>query len=314
MAAGTMAGGVGRHRPASVLERAADSRAAYGALVALTLAFLLAFVGYPVVYNLLMSFQEVTVATMARLDRPWVGTANFEAVLADPLFPLVLRNSLVFTIACVLAQVVLGFALALFFSLPFPGAAWFRGVILAGWILPLLVVGAIFKWLYATNGGLINEALLGLGLLARPVNWLSSPDLSLLSIVLANIWYGTPFAMILLAAGLAGLPQELYEAAHLDGAGPWQRFRHVTLPLMKPSLLAVLTLCTIYTLRAFDLLFSMTGGGPAFSSTTLPLWSFVFSFQQFDFGKGAAIASLMFVVVILAGSLYIRSLRSEVRF
>jgi multiple sugar transport system permease protein len=298
---------------ASARDRLADSRAVYGLLVAAALAFLLAFVGYPVVYNLLMSFQEVTIGTMARFDRPWAGGANFAAVLGDPLFPLVLRNSLLFTVACVVAQVALGFALALFFDLRFPGAAWFRGIILAGWILPLLVVGAIFKWLYATNGGLINEALLAAGLVARPVNWLSSPDLSLLSIVVANIWYGAPFAMILLAAGLAGLPAELYEAAHLDGAGPWQRFLHVTLPLMQPTLLAVLTLCTIYTLRAFDLLFSMTGGGPAFSSTTLPLWSFVFSFQQFDFGKGAAIATLMFAVVIVAGSLYIRSLRTEFR-
>ncbi|MCL6608342.1 MAG: sugar ABC transporter permease [Geminicoccaceae bacterium] len=313
MAAPAVAGGAPRRRAGLGLERAADSRGVYGGLVVVALAFLLAFVGYPLIYNLLMSFQEVTLSTMARLDRPWVGAANFEAVFADPLFWLVLRNSLAFTIACVVCQVALGFALALFFSLRFSGAAWFRGVILAGWILPLLVVGAIFKWLYATNGGLVNEALLAAGLVTRPVNWLSSPDLSLLSIILANIWYGTPFAMILLAAGLAGLPGELYEAAHLDGAGPWQRFRWVTLPLMKPTLLAVLTLCTIYTLRAFDLLFSMTGGGPAFSSTTLPLWSFVFSFQQFDFGKGAAIASLMFVVVIVAGALYVRSLRTEVR-
>jgi multiple sugar transport system permease protein len=291
----------------------ADSPRVYGWLVTGALLFLLAFVGYPIVYNLIMSFQEVTIGNMARLQRPFAGTANYAAVLAEPAFAVVLRNTLVFTAACVVLQVVLGFALAVLFDQEFPGASWFRGVILAGWILPLLVVGAIFKWLYATNGGAINEALRAIGLIDQPIYWLSSPELSLLSIIAANVWYGAPFAMILLAAGLAGLPKELYEAAHLDGAGPVGRFRHVTLPLMMPTLLAVLVLCTIYTLRAFDLIWSMTGGGPINSSTTFPVWSFIFSFQQFKFGMGAAIATLMFAFVILAGWLYVRSLKTEVR-
>lgn len=290
-----------------------DSPGVYGFLVAGALIFLLAFVGYPIVYNLVMSFQEVTIGNMARVARPFAGTVNYEAVLGDPAFPVVLRNTLVFTASCVVAQVAVGFALAILFDQDFPGASWFRGVILAGWILPLLVVGAVFKWLYSTNGGAINEGLIALGIIDQPIYWLSNPNLSLLSVILANIWYGAPFAMILLAAGLAGLPRELYEAAHLDGAGPVQRFRHITLPLMMPTLLAVVVLTTIYTLRAFDLIWSMTGGGPINSSTTLPVWSFIFSFQQFKFGLGAAIATLMFAFVILAGWFYVRSLKTEVR-
>jgi multiple sugar transport system permease protein len=290
-----------------------DSPNVYAFLVAGALLFLLLFVGYPIVYNLIMSFQDVTIGNMARLGRPFAGTANYDAVLGDPAFGVVLRNTLVFTAACVVAQVTVGFGLAILFDQDFPGASWFRGVILAGWILPLLVVGAIFKWLYSTNGGAINEALLAIGLIDQPIYWLSNPNLSLLSVILANIWYGAPFAMILLAAGLAGLPKELYEAAHLDGAGPVQRFVHVTLPLMMPTLLAVVVLTTIYTLRAFDLIWSMTGGGPVNSSTTFPVWSFIFSFQQFKFGQGAAIATLMFAFVILAGWFYVRSLKTEVR-
>lgn len=282
-------------------------------MIAATLAFLLCFVLYPIVYNLVMSFQQVTVGNLARFARPMVGLANYERVLGDPAFGIVLWNSIFFTGVCVLAQVFLGFLLALLFAEEFPGAAFFRGLILAGWIMPLLVVGAIFRWMYATNGGVINEGLIAAGIVAQPINWLTSTELSLLSIIIANIWYGAPFAMILLSAGLANLPKELYEAAHLDGAGPLGRLRWVTLPLMRPTILAVLTLCTIYTLRAFDLLWSMTGGGPVNSSTTLPLWSYIFSFKNFDFGAGAAIATLMFGVVILAGLLYVRSIRSEVR-
>jgi multiple sugar transport system permease protein len=314
MAVGVEGGRAGLARPAARRNGdLLDSPHVYAVLVAGALTFLICFVGYPVVYNLVMSFQEVTIGNMARLDRPFIGLANYRDVLGDGAFGVVLRNTLVFTSVCVVMQVVLGFALALLFNERFPGASWFRGLILAGWILPLLVVGAVFKWMYATNGGAINEGLMALGLIREPIYWLSNPSLSLWSVIIANIWYGAPFAMILLAAGLAGLPGELYEAAHLDGAGAVQRFRHITLPLMMPTLLAVTVLCTIYTLRAFDLLWSMTGGGPINSSTTFPLWSYIFSFQQFKFGHGAAIATLMFLFVILAGLFYIRSLRTEIR-
>lgn len=314
-----MAASLDLARPSPATKRARyassflDSTHLLSVFIAGTLAFLLCFVLYPIVYNLLMSFQQVSVGNLGRIARPWAGLDNYAKVLGDPVFGVVLWNSIVFTSVCVVMQVTLGFLLALLFAEDFPGAGFFRGVILAGWITPLLVVGAIFRWMYATNGGLINEALVATGLVAQPLNWLSSTELALPAIIIANIWYGAPFAMILLSAGLANLPRELYEAAHLDGAGPLGRLRWITLPLMRPTILAVLTLCTIYTLRAFDLLWSMTGGGPVNSSTTLPLWSYIFSFKQFDFGAGAAVATLMFTVVILAGLLYIRSLRSEVR-
>jgi multiple sugar transport system permease protein len=219
----------------------------------------------------------------------------------------------VFTAANVILQLAFGFALALFFNLDFPGARWMRGMILAGWILPPLVIAAIFKWLFATNGGLVNEALMGAGALARPATFLSDPASAMPIVIGTNVWFGTPFAMILLSAGLSNLPADVYEAASIDGAGPLQRFLRITLPLMAPTLFAVLCLSTIYTLRAFDVIFGMTGGGPVNATLTFPVWSFQFSFQQFAFGQGAAIATLMFGFVIAVCVLYIRSLRTEVR-
>ena len=174
-----------------------------------------------------------------------------------------------------------------------------------------MVIGAIFKWLLATDAGLINQTLSYLGLVTERLNWLSNPDLALPAVTVANVWYGTPFTMILLSAGLAALPRDVYEAAAIDGAGAWGRFRYITLPLLKPTMLAVLALSTIYTLRVFDLLWTMTRGGPASSTTILPLWSYLFSFELFKFGVGAAVSSLLLLAVIGVAWIYTRSLRHE---
>lgn len=293
--------------------RFTDSAALLPALVAGALVFIIAFIGYPVAYNLAMSFQEVNLGNLRDFARPFVGLENYRALVADPLFWPVLRNTLVFVTANVVLQVLLGLGLALFFLQDFPGAAWMRGMILAGWILPPLVIAAIFKWLFASNGGLVNEALMGAGLVAQPVNFLSDTATAMATVTFTNIWFGTPFAMILLSAGLANLPRDVHEAAQIDGAGPWTRFTRITLPLLMPTLLAVTCLSTIYTLRAFDVIWGMTGGGPANTTNVLPVWSFQLSFQQFNFAQGAVIATMMFALVIVVALLYIRSLRAETR-
>ncbi len=269
--------------------------------------FLVVFIGYPIVANLVLSFQEVTLGNIASWDRPFIGLDNYREVIADPVFPQVLWNTFAFTLANVLLSCLFGLGLALFFDLGFPGSAFLRGVLLLGWILPPMVVGAVFKWLMATDTGLINAAI------GARVHWLSDPDMALVAVTLANVWYGTPFSMILIAAGLAGIPQELYEAAAIDGAGRVRRFFRVTLPMLMPTLLAVLALSTVYTLRVFDLIWTMTRGGPVDATNILPLWSFLNSFELFRFGAGAAIACLSLVLVLLVGLLYIRSLRGETR-
>lgn len=270
-------------------------------------AFLGFFIGYPIAANLVISLQEVTLGNIASWQRPFVGLENYRAVIADPVFGQVVWNTLVFTAANVLLSCLLGLGLALFFDLGFPGSAFLRGVLLLGWILPPMVVGAVFKWLLATESGIVNAAL------GQRIHWLSDPDLAMLAVTAANVWYGTPFSMILIAAGLAGIPQELYEAASIDGAGRVRRFFRVTLPILMPTLLAVLALSTIYTLRVFDLIWTMTRGGPVDATNILPLWSFLNSFELFRFGQGAALACLSLVLVAVVGVLYVRSLRGETR-
>jgi multiple sugar transport system permease protein len=279
--------------------------------LAIPVAYLLAFVGFPIVYNVLMSLQEVTLGNIAELVRPFVGLDNYRQAIADPAFRKVLVNSLLFVSVNVIGQIGIGLCVALFFAQKFPGAHYMRGLLLASWMLPALVVGALWKWLFATEYGVVNFALSGLRLIGEPVHWLSDPAIALTSVTIANIWFGMPFSMILIAAALTGIPHELYEAAALDGAGPVARFRFVTLPALKATLLAIACLVTIYTMRAFDLIFAMTHGGPVDASNVLPLLSYQFSFQQFHFGLGAAVGTFAFVIVFVVALVYVRTLNKE---
>jgi multiple sugar transport system permease protein len=281
------------------------------AFLFIPVAYLLGFVGFPVVYNLIMSVQEVNLGNIAELLRPYVGLDNYRGVVADPAFRKVLVNSLVFVSANVAAQIGLGLAVALFFSHRFPGSQFMRGALLASWMLPALVVGALGKWMFASEYGVVNHVLALLGLIGAPIHWLSDTSFALLAVTLANIWYGMPFSMILIAAALTSIPQEHYEAAEIDGAGPLQRFRFITLPALRPTLLAVACLVTIFTMRAFDLIVAMTRGGPLDASNVLPLLSYQFSFEQFQFGTGAAIGSFAFIIVFAVAVVYVHTLRKE---
>jgi multiple sugar transport system permease protein len=275
------------------------------------IAYLLTLVGFPVGYNILMSMQQVSIGNINRLIRPFVGFDNYEFVMADEAFRKVFVNSLIFVSVNVVAQVGIGLAVALFFTLRFPAAHFLRGVMLSSWMLPALVVGALWKWMFATEYGVANYALTSLWPGAMPVHWLSDPSMALLSVTIANIWFGMPFSMILIAAALTGIPQEHYEAAALDGAGAIARFRYITLPAITPSLLAIACLVTIYTMRAFDLIFAMTQGGPLHASSVLPLLSYQYSFQLFKFGIGAAIGTFAFVIVFAVALIYVRTLDKE---
>jgi multiple sugar transport system permease protein len=281
------------------------------AFLAASMLYLLVFIGLPIIYNLVMSVQQVELSNIVDLVRPFIGLENYREAWEDPSFRTVLVNSAIFVGVNVIAQVGIGLALALFFAQSFPGAHFMRGLLLASWILPALVVGALWKWIFATDYGVANYVLTRLHLIGGAIHWLSDPAVSLTAVTIANIWFGTPFAMILIAAGLTSIPEEQYEAASLDGAGPLARLVYITLPSLWPTLVAVACLVTIYTMRAFDLIFAMTQGGPLDASNVLPLFSYQFSFQRFQFGLGAAVGAFAFVIVIGVALLYVQTLRRE---
>ncbi|MBP2238549.1 multiple sugar transport system permease protein [Sinorhizobium kostiense] len=282
-------------------------------LVALPLTFLLTLSGLPLIYNVLMSFQQVDLFSLGTFWRPFVGLKNYAELFAQPETWPIFANTAVFVVSSIAGQFLIGFGLALFFWTNFPGASWLRGLFLVSWVMPGLVVGAIWSWILSGDFGVLNFLLRESGLTDGNVFWRSDPNYSLWGVILANIWFGTSFNMILLSVGLSAIPTDLYEAAELDGANAWQRFRTITLPMMRSSIGAILALGLIFTLQQFDLFAAITNGGPNNSSNVAQYWAWELSFRQYDFAKGATVSVIMIVFVVLASIVYVRSTRHEVR-
>lgn len=280
-------------------------------LVLLALGYLVLFSAFPLIYNVVMSFQAVDLFSLASFDRPFVGLDNYRDVLGRPESWNIFLNTVKFVGFSVAAQLVIGFGLAMFFQLDFPGNTWLRGLFLAGWIMPALVVGAVWSWIFAGDFGVLNHVLMSLGLSEDRIFWLSDPDVALYSVIIANIWLGVPFNMILLSVGLAGIPEDVYEAAQMDGAGRVQRFFTITLPMMRAQLGAVISLGVIFTLQQFDLFAALTQGGPSNASNVFQYWSWQLSFQYYEIGVGSVISVLMILFVIFVAAIYVRSTRHE---
>ncbi|MDT3376924.1 sugar ABC transporter permease [Labrys neptuniae] len=290
-----------------------DGRGFDIALVALPLCFLLLMAGLPLLYNVVMSFQEVDMFSLGTLSRPFVGLHNYRALFSQPETLPILYNTLIFVAGSIAGQFLIGFGLALFFWINFPGASWLRGLFLVSWVMPGLVVGAIWNWILSGDFGVLNFILKEVGLISGNIFWRSDPHYSLYAVMIANIWLGTAFNMILLSVGLSAIPGDLYEAAELDGANVWQRFWTITLPMMRSSIGAIIALGLIFTLQQFDLFAAITSGGPNNSSNVTQYWAWDLSFRQYDFAKGATISVIMIGFVMLASVVYVRSTRHEVR-
>ncbi|WP_159591135.1 carbohydrate ABC transporter permease [Chelativorans xinjiangense] len=288
-----------------------DARGLDAVLVWLALGYLGVFSAFPLVYNIVISLQTVDLFSLASFERPFVGLQNYRDVLGDPVAGTVLWNTIQFVVLSVVFQLAIGFGLALFFQQDFPGATYLRGLFLAGWIMPALVVGAVWSWILAGDFGVLNYVLRSLGITDRNIFWLSDPNVSLYSVIIANIWLGIPFNMILLSVGLAAIPRDVYEAAELDGAGAWQRFFTITLPLMRAPLGAVISLGIIFTLQQFDLFAALTQGGPSNASNVAQYWSWQLSFQTYQISYGSVVSVLMIVFVVAVAAVYTRSTRHE---
>lgn len=273
--------------------------------------FLLAFMVYPILFNVQLSFRDMKAINLLGGGAPWVGFENYAAVIGDPVFLTALKNSVVFTVFSLVFQVGIGLSLALFYSRPFPGGRAMRGLYLVAWTIPVVVTGAVFRWLLDGRFGVINWTLGSLGLIDGPIFWLTEPDRALAAVIFVNVWLGIPFNLVLLLAGLQGIPRELYEAAGVDGAGSLTRFWYITLPLLRPALFATLMLGLIYTFKVFDLIWITTGGGPVNATEVLPTLAFKLVFEQFVFGEGAAVLNIMFAALFVLSLVYLRFTRRE---
>ncbi|MET7684020.1 sugar ABC transporter permease [Streptomyces sp. NPDC005423] len=296
-----------------LLRRRYRRRARLTALAFVTplLVYLAAFYAFPLYRNLDLSLRDYTVRSFVSGDAPYSGWANFSKILGDPMFGPALRHTMVFTFGSLVFQYTAGLALAVFFDRHFRLAATLRALFLIPWLLPLIVSASTWSWMFNSESGVVNYGLHLIGL--DPVGWLTSPHWALTSVIVANIWIGIPFNLVILYSGLQNIPAELYEAAALDGAGPWQRFRRITFPLLRPVSAITLLLGLVYTLKVFDLIWIMTKGGPGDSSSTLATWSYQLGFGTLlpKFGPGAAVGDLLIVVALAFGLLYVRVQRRQ---
>jgi len=265
------------------------------------------FFGYPVVKNVVMGFQDYTTATFFTGEAPWVGLANYVTAMSSQLFVPALWNTAVFTVGSIVGQFAIGLALAVFFHRKFPLGGFMRAVLLLPWLLPLIVASATWRSIMELDGGILNQALGGLGLDAVP--WLTDPDLALTAVILVNIWVGIPFNVTILYGGLQEIPEEQYEAAALDGATGWKAFWHITLPNLRGVISVVLILGVVYTLKVIDIILGLTNGGPANATQTIAIRSYQSSFVDFEFGVGAAFSNVLIVISLVFALVYLRSTR-----
>jgi multiple sugar transport system permease protein len=260
-----------------------------------------------------LSVRPSGVVTFLHSTGGFVGITNYRVAVTNPVLPGVVLNTLIFTIGSLAAQFVVGFLLALFFTQRFPFSTFLRSLILLPWLLPGVVTGIVLRLMFDPNLGMVNQALSDLGLIHAPVQWLSSSHLALFVIVVANVWVGIPFNMLLLHGGLQDMPKEVYEAAKVDGAGRLRTLRSITVPMMRPVIAVVLVLGFIYTLKVFDIVVIMTGGGPINATQLLSTWSYTLSFTNFDSGQGAAIGTMMMLLSLGCAIAYVRTYRTELR-
>ena len=268
--------------------------------------YMLIFVGYPIIRNIILSFQDVNAGNLVKGTKNFILFDNYMELFSDNVFRSSLSNTLRYTVLCLVFQFIIGFALALFFNRKFTLAKPIRGILLVPWMIPVTVTALMFKLLFATDIGVINYLLRSLHLIDTNVEWLTTPGTAMFALICANVWIGIPFNMILISTGLTTIPSELYESASIDGANKVQTFFRITLPLLKPTVESVLVLGFIYTFKVYDLVYVMTSGGPVNSTHMLSTYSYKLSFEMFKYSKGSAVANVLLLILLVVGMSYIK--------
>lgn len=259
------------------------------------LIVLLATVLYPIAFAVYLSFHQYILTIPAR---PFVGFKNYGELFASGVFWSSLGTTLVFAVLAVVCVMVAGFLVALLLNERYPGRGVLRAILLVPWAVPPVVNGLIWQWLLNPKYGVINSIASSLGLIHSYQAWLTTMPSALLWTVAAYAWTNIPLAALLMLAGLQTIPQELYEAATVDGAGALRKLSTITLPMLRPTLVVVLIFQTIFALKVFDIIYVLTGGGPGNSTTVMGWLIYSKTFQQLNFGSGSALAMILGILTL----------------
>ena len=274
-----------------------------------SLVFVSVFTLYPIIESFRLSFYRM-ILTLPWLGQKMVGWENYLDLWTDPVAWQALRTTLLFVAVTVPSELLLGLGMALVMNEAFRGRGVLRAVVLVPWAIPTVVSSQMWRFIFNDRYGLFNFVLFG-GDTARYFAPLADPRFAMLAIMAAEIWKTAPFAALIILAGLQTISDEVYEAASIDGATAWQKFYHVTLPLLWPALLLALLFRTIDALRVFDLVFVMTQGGPADATNVLQFYGYKKTFAEGMIGYGSTIAVTVFMISLILALAYLRALKSE---
>ena len=274
-----------------------NSRWALGVLFMLPAAvFLIGFLTYPLGLGVWLGFTDT------RIGRPgvFIGIENYEFLFDDSVFWQSVFNTLLYTFVASVLKFVLGLWLALLLNEHLPFKSFFRAIVLLPWVVPTVLSALAFWWIYDAQFSIISWSLIKLGLISQPINFLGDPNNARASVIAANVWRGIPFVAISLLAGLQTIPASLQEAASLDGATAWKRFRYVTLPMLTPIIAVVMTFSVLFTFTDFQLIYVLTKGGPVNATHLMATLSFQRAIPGGQLGEGAAIAVAMIPFLLAA--------------
>lgn len=271
-------------------------RALFGYALLLPAALLMVIlVGIPFLRALWLSFHKKLLGAEAA---PWIGLQNYSTLIADPTFWQAVENTFIFTIGSIACKLVLGISIALVLNEALPLRNLWRSIVMLPYAMPTLVSVLVWKWMYNDVAGVLNYLATQANLTDHPILWLGDPKIALPSVIAVNVWRGFPFFVITILAGLQTVPQELYDAAKVDGAGVWARFRQVTVPSILPVIAVVTLFSTILTFNDFSIIWILTQGGPGNATQVLATLTYKISIPGLELGKGVAVSVLMLPILV----------------
>lgn len=275
-------------------------------LIAPTLIAIGIILLYPMLKGLILSFQNYVLSKPVPANERFIGLGNYITMFQDEIFWTSLQKTFWWVVVSVSFQLVIGLVTALLLNQEFPGRALARGIVLIPWVMPSVVSGLMWAWIFDGTFGLVNDILMKLDLISQNIPWLGNPKTAFGVVIATNIWKGFPFFAISILAGLQSIPKELYEAAEIDGAGVWRRFITVTIPHLKPVIITTTVLRLIWTANTTDLIFTMTSGGPGYSTHVLALYTYLKAWSELDFGYSSAMAIILMMILLVFIGLYMR--------
>ena len=270
-------------------------------LVAPALVILLLVYAYPILRAFWLSFFTQNLGT--QLQPEFSGLANYGRMMGDGRFWQSLWNTTIFTSIALAFELTLGMGIALVLNRAFRGRGFVRTIAILPWALPTAIMALAWTWIFNDQFGILNDILLRLGLIQEGINWLGDPTLAMMAVITADVWKTTSFVSILLLAGLQSISEDLYEAHAIEGATPWQSFRQITLPLLMPQILIAALFRFAQSFGVFDLVQVMTGGGPAGSTEMVSLYIYATVRRYLDFGYGAALVVVTFIILVVVVAL-----------